>query len=393
MDVPARGPLSRRLALLLALSASGATIALGGGAFVLAGDTYAGVFLPFAGIGLILAWKRPDSPIGWMFSVFGVLGVSNAFAVAYATRGLATVPGSLPGAVLAAWYQSWSWLVYVGLLSTVLLLFPDGRVPTRRWRVVLWGVWLTVTVSAFSYAFLSSAPDKRFPTYVNPFALVLLWEYPPFFPFVFAGLVASAVALLVRARGARGVERQQLKWVGYAVALFSGTLVVGSAAREFGWTVVADVLGNDVVFYTTFSSVPVAIAIAILRYRLYDIDVLINRTLVYGLATGGIAVAFFGGVVVLQTLLRPFTTGSEIAVAASTLLTVALFQPLRSRVQQAVDRRFSRSRYDGARTLDAFAEELRDEVDLAAVREHLLGAVGQTMSPAHASLWLRERAR
>jgi hypothetical protein len=149
----------------------------------------------------------------------------------------------------------------------------------------------------------------------------------------------------------------------------------------------------DLIWPLSVSMIPIAIGIAVLRYRLYDIDVLINRTLVYGLTTGGIAAAFFGGIVLLQAVLRPFTTGSEIAVAASTLLTVALFQPLRSRVQQAVDRRFSRARYDAGRTIDAFAEELRDEVDLDAVRVHLLGAVSQTMSPAHASLWLRERER
>jgi hypothetical protein len=149
----------------------------------------------------------------------------------------------------------------------------------------------------------------------------------------------------------------------------------------------------DLIWPLSVSMIPIAIGIAVLRYRLYDIDVLINRTLVYGLTTGGIAAAFFGGIVLLQTLLRPFTTGSEIAVAASTLLTVALFQPLRSRVQHAVDRRFSRARYDAGRTIDAFAEELRDEVDLDAVRVHLLGAVRETMAPTHASVWLRERGR
>lgn len=222
-----------RLARVLAISAFGASIGMGGGAFALAGDPSAAQFLPFAIIGLLLAVRRPDSPIGWMFSGFGVLGASNTFADAYATRGLATAPGSLPGAMIAAWYQSWSWLLFVGLLSTVFLTFPDGRVPTRRWPVVLWGIWLGAAVSAFSFAFLSSAPDKRFPTYANPFALVLLWESPPFFPFFLfgtGGLVASAVALLARARRARGVERQQLNWVGYAVALFVGTSSAGSSS-------------------------------------------------------------------------------------------------------------------------------------------------------------------
>ena len=168
-------------------------------------------------------------------------------------------------------------------------------------------------------------------------------------------------------------------------------LMLGSSLQGI-FKVAVPQLWWDLVWPISVAAIPIAIGIAVLRYRLYDIDVLINRTLVYGLTTGGIAAVFFGGIVVLQTLLRPFTTGSEIAVAASTLFTVALLQPLRSRIQQAVDHRFYRSRYDAARTIDGFAEELRDEVDLDAVRTHLLGAVGQTMSPAHASLWLRERA-
>jgi hypothetical protein len=133
--------------------------------------------------------------------------------------------------------------------------------------------------------------------------------------------------------------------------------------------------------------------VAILRYRLYDIEVIIRRTLIYGSMLAVLAAAYLGGVVIVQSILRTFTSGSEISVAASTLLTIALFQPLRSRMQRAIDRRFYRSRYDAARTIDAFAEQLRDEVDLDAVRVHLLGTVGQTMSPTHASLWLRERAR
>jgi hypothetical protein len=200
------------------------------------------------------------------------------------------------------------------------------------------------------------------------------------FPLLF-GVLAAAIA---RWRRSTGIERQQLELFVYVDCLIALSLVLSASGLPGPWGLLSDV---------ALLGLPIAIAVAVFRYRLYDIDVLINRTLVYGVTTGVIAAAFFGGIVLLQTLLRPFTTGSEIAVAASTLLTVALFQPLRSRVQQTVDRRFWRSRYDAARTLDMFAEELRDEVDLDAVRAHLLGAVSQTMSPAHASLWLRERAR
>jgi hypothetical protein len=195
------------------------------------------------------------------------------------------------------------------------------------------------------------------------------------------GVLAAAIA---RWRRSTGIERQQLELFVYVGFLMGLCVVLSPSGLPGPWGPLTNV---------AMIGLPIAIAVAVLRYRLYDIDVLINRTLVYGVTTGGIAAAFFGGIVVLQTLLRPFTSGSEIAVAASTLFTVALFQPLRSRVQQTVDRRFSRSRYNAARTLDMFAEELRDEVDLDAVRAHLVGAVGQTMSPTHVSVWLRERAR
>jgi hypothetical protein len=140
-------------------------------------------------------------------------------------------------------------------------------------------------------------------------------------------------------------------------------------------------------------AIPATMGVAILRYRLYDIEVIIRRTLIYGSVLAVLAAAYLGGVVIVQSILRTFTSGSEIAVAVSTLLTIALFQPIRSRVQRAIDRRFYRWRYDSSRTVDAFAEQLRDEVDLDAVRTHLLATVRQTMAPAHASVWLRERGR
>jgi hypothetical protein len=199
---------------------------------------------------------------------------------------------------------------------------------------------------------------------------------------------ACVASLIVRYRHAGAIERQQLKWFTWAFSVMFLDLVLSASLNGLFGVTIPRQLG-EVFWPLSVSMIPLSIGIAVLRYRLYDIDLLINRTLVYGLTTGGIAVAFFGGIVLLQTLLRPFTTGSEIAVAASTLLTVALFQPLRSRVQQGVDRRFSRARYDAARTLDAFAEGLRDEVDLDAVRVHLLGAVRETMAPDQASLWLR----
>jgi hypothetical protein len=203
-------------------------------------------------------------------------------------------------------------------------------------------------------------------------------------------LVASILSLLVRMRRARGDERQQIKWLAY------GALPIGAIfVLSFIQPVVVSTFGLEasawlfVLQHIAFLSVPLAIGIAILRYRLYDIDHLINRTLVYGVTTATIAVAFFAGIVVLQAILRPFTNGSEIAVAVSTLVSFALFQPLRARVQAGVDRRFNRSRYDAARTLEDFSVHLRDEVDLDAVRADLLDAVRETVQPAHVAVWLR----
>jgi hypothetical protein len=197
-------------------------------------------------------------------------------------------------------------------------------------------------------------------------------------------MIASATSLWYRARRAGSVERQQLKLLAYAAGIVTVTIV---AVVSLG---VPLLISAEIITYALLA-IPIAVAIAILRYRLYDIDLLIKRTVVYGATTAAIAATFFLGIVALQGALRPLTSGSELAVAVSTLFSFALFQPIRRRVQDAVDRRFDRSRYDAARTVDAFAEELRDEVDLDSLSADLLAAVSRTMSPAHAGLWLRKR--
>jgi hypothetical protein len=202
-------------------------------------------------------------------------------------------------------------------------------------------------------------------------------------------LAISWAAVVIRFRRSRGIERLQIKWFFYAVGL-----VLLAFAVLFPPAFIGTVIPSEIFFFTfnfSFMLIPLSVGVAILRYRLYDVDRLINRTVVYGVTTGTIGLTFFAGVVVLPALLRPVISGSEIAVAASTLVSFALFQPIRRRVQSAVDRRFYRSRYDAARTLDAFSVRLRDEVDLDAVRADLIDAVRRTVQPAHASVWLRER--
>jgi hypothetical protein len=196
--------------------------------------------------------------------------------------------------------------------------------------------------------------------------------------------LVAAWSLVVRFRAARGIERQQMKSFAFGGGLLAVGFLVGGGLQDQGKI-------GQVFFIVVLQVVPISVALSVLRYRLYDIDVLINRALVYGATTAAIAVAFFAGIVVLQAALRPVTGGSELAVAASTLLCFALFQPVRRRIQAGVDRRFYRSRYDAVRILDRFTEELAGEVDLGAVRVSLLAAVGETLQPSHASVWLRER--
>jgi hypothetical protein len=337
--------------------------------------------LTFGPVGLLIATRRHGNTVAWILIAIG-------FAVAAsATAGDVAIAAVGPLAGLLALVNNVGFVLMVALAAALVLLYPDGRLPSRRWWPVGAAVALWSVLSAVALTLAPSIGQRGLPnpigapgtvgefaqTWLNAMLALML-------PLTF-GVIAAAIA---RWRRSTGIERQQLELFVYVGFLIGLCLVLSSSGLPGPWGVLTNVC---------MIGLPIAIAVAVLRYRLYDIDVLFNRTLVYGLTTGGIAAAFFGGIVVLQTLLRPFTSGSEIAVAVSTLFTVALFQPLRSRVQRTVDRRFSRSRYDAARTLDKFAEELRDEVDLDAVRAHLLGAVGQTMSPAHVSVWLRGRTR
>jgi len=272
------------------------------------------------------------------------------------------------------------------LLLLVPLLFPDGRLPSPRWRPILWlAVSATVLASLGSLAVEQIIP-LGLPNAHRIDSVVLRIAFDLGIAMILAGTVAAVASLIDRYRRAGPTTRLQIRWFVYAAALFGG-LAIG-VTLVFGVTSDPTIIALLSVAHSLF---PVAIMIAVLRYRLYDIDVLIRRTLVYGLTTGFVAVAFFTGIVLLQALLRPFTTGSEVAVAGSTLASFALFQPLRLRIQAGVDRRFYHSRYDAARTLDEFSERLRDEIDLEAVAAELVAAIHRTVQPAHASVWLRER--
>jgi hypothetical protein len=288
-----------------------------------------------------------------------------------------------------AWISEWVWTTGgIPLLSFGLLLFPDGHLPSPRWRPVAWLAGATLAMFVFGTAF-HTGPLANHPTITNPLAIdaaePLFGVLQPLsavcFPVV---LVCSAASIVVRFRRARGLERQQLKWLAYAVAVFA--VVVALASWEWaGWAVA------QVASLLAFGFIPLAIGIAILRYRLYEIDRLISRTLVYGLLTALLAGVYATGVFVVGRLLDPAQGRSGLAVAASTLAVAALFQPLRRRIQNLVDRRFNRSRYDAARTVEAFSGRLREEIDLDSLSAELLTVVDQTMQPTQASLWLRPR--
>ncbi len=348
--------------------------------------------LATAAIGALILWRSPMHAVGLAFAGSALAGSTEKLADQYAELATLRMLG-LPGGEWAAWLGSWIWFVQIVLTAVVLpIVFPTGRPLTRRWAFGLVTGALALTALIGTTA-LRAGPLETAPHVMNPVGVLGPEQARALMPVPLLLLVASiatAIAsMTVRYRRSSGIERQQMKWLVYALALFAMTFLGAAflylSGRDVGPAAYAVLVAATLV--------PVAAGLAILRYRLYDIDVLINRTLVYGAVTALLAATYFGAVVLIQALLRPFTAGSELAIAVSTLIVAALFQPVRTRVQSAVDRRFYRARYDAARTLDAFSSRLRNEVELDAVRADLLGAVGDTMRPAHASVWLRERVR
>jgi hypothetical protein len=391
------GGLGTRAAARLASSVCALVLVLIACALVLAflngGDVYA-VSFPLgltasALVGGLVASRRPENPIGWFFLGGAVCYAFLTFAGGYATYGLLTAPGTLPAARAMTWPLSWLWVPAVMLLLFfVPLYFPDGRLVSPGWR------WLARAALVFSVsaAVISAVKpgEMQEEGFVNPLGVQAL---RPFFDlldtFVFALyfllLFAAAASLVVRFRRSGSVERQQIKWIALAALVIPVWFLTNAPVEALSTTLFAVIDGLVV-----FALIPLAAGIAILRHRLYDIDVIINRALVYGSLTVLLVATYFGGVVGLQYALRALTgQESQLAVVASTLAIAALFGPLRRRVQGLVDRRFYRRKYDAAKTLAAFGARLRDETRLDALSEDLVGVVTKTVQPAHASLWLR----
>ncbi len=353
-------------------------------------------FLAFVTVGALVASRRPENPIGWIFCAVGLLNVLWAFALEYTVYALVTEPGSLPGGKVMAWLATgWPSILGWGLMATfVPLLFPTGRLPSSRWRPVVWFTAALLAVGMVVMALTPGPVTEEAPSITNPVGVesaadALGWGPNVVMPFLLAVMVASVISVILRFRRAQGEERQQIKWFAYAAALLATSIILGTALTIFmpvlkfgAYANVLQVLG--------VSSIPIAVGIAILKYRLYDIDVLINRTLVYGALTASLVLMYFGGVVMLQSIFRALTgQESQLAVVASTLAIAALFNPLRRRIQTFIDRRFYRRKYDARKTLETFNARLRDETDLDQVGDELVGVVRETMQPAHVSLWLR----
>jgi hypothetical protein len=349
---------------------------------------FALIAITFGALGAVLASRRPDNPIGWILCLSPVALSFTGIARGWYLHTLFADPGSLPFASSLVWAANWAWVLsFIPLLTVLLLLFPDGGPPTRRWWPLGWLTLLAMGMLIAGYAF-APGPLEDYPGVDNPLGVEgsggEVLEFFRFLGFPLFGLTAigSMASLAIRFRRSRGEERQQLKWMAAAAAL-----VVVS------WMVTAffdQALGLDVSLGLTVGllALPAATTIAVLRYRLYDLELVVNRTLVYGALSATLAGAYLGSVL-LQLALSPLTEQSDLAFAGSTLAVAALFRPARARIQDLVDRRFYRSRYDAARTVEAFSSRLRDEVELDALTAELRNVARDTMQPAHVSLWLR----
>ena len=356
-------------------------------------------FLAFPLVGALIASKRPKNPIGWICLAVGVIWMIMLTSTSYGWYGLVVKPDSVPFPAAIGSLGGWVWAPAVGLLGTYLiLLFPDGRLPSSRWRPLAWLSGAAILLVSAGSA-LTPGPVEGFPGIHNPFGLE---KYPwvadatqSLTLLLPVCILASVVSLVLRFLSSRGEEREQIKWLAFAASIlglgFSSYVIPGNILPD-------DAAGADPLWQNlledavalSFAGIPVAVGIAVLKHRLYDIDLLINRALVYGSLTALLAASYFGGVVGLQAALRALSgQESTLAVVASTLIIAALFNPLRRRVQAFVDRRFYRRKYDAAKTLAAFGTRLREETDLDALGEDLVGVARSTMQPEHVSLWLR----
>jgi hypothetical protein len=343
-----------------------------------------------SGVGGLIASRRSTNPIGWIMIAIAVLIAIGISAHDYAIYALLD-PNSVPFGEVMAWLSTWVTIPGLALLAFFVLLFPDGRLPSPRWRLFAWTTAVAIAVATVGEATVPG-PMEGFGGARNPVGIGTSFgsEYAGWLLFLALVLVIAACGVaavasqLVRLRRAPRHQRQQVKWLWYAAA-FTITAFISGGFLPGNLGIYLAMLG--------LTGMPIATGIAILKHRLYDIDLIIHRTLVYGALTATLALVYVGGVVGGGSLLREVTgeEGNNLVVAASTLAVAAVFRPARARIQAFIDRRFYRGKYDAAKALESFSSRLRDEVSLDTVSTDLLAVVDETMQPAHASLWLRQR--
>jgi hypothetical protein len=344
--------------------------------------------MSFPLVGAVIATHRPRNPLGWMFLVIGLSQGLTSFGHEYASYVFRTAPGAAPGGELAAWVSQWAWAPGLGLLLTfVPLLFPDGRLPSRRWRPVAWLSAVPIMVIPVSTAV--ALWPWRGPALLDPSGVQQamgdvgpVLGFVPYLLMLGCGLACLA-ALLLRFRRTRGIERQQLKWLLFACAVTIAIFVVVQPNTSSTWEL------GLLLALPFFLSVPVAAGVAILRYRLYEIDRIINRTLVYGLLTAILGLCYAAGSLLFALAAGAGADPPSWLVAAAPLAAAAAFRPVRGRIQAVVDRRFNRRRYHAAKTIEAFRTRLRDQVDLHTLSAELVAVADHTMEPTLLSLWLR----
>ena len=347
--------------------------------------------------GMIAPRLPPHNPVGWLFCTIGLLAGMRLFVAEYAIVTLLSEPGTLlsnlPGGEALAWVSSWLWVSHISLFLFLALLFPDGGPPSSRWRPFAWIVGVVIVVGTVAVAVWPETA-AGFDLTSHPLGVEIATDVVnPVETILYALALVAMASLVVRLRRSRGVERQQVKLFAYAVGVLAISAILAYVVSEtmsirwLGWI-------SSMLVIVGVVGLPVAVGIAILRYRLYNIDLIINRTLVYGALTVLLVAVYVGSIVVFEGLLRALTgQGSQLAIVASTLAVAALFNPLRYRIQSFIDRRFYRRKYDARKTLEAFSAKLKDKTDLQELNNDLVGVVMETMQPAHISLWLGPSTR
>jgi hypothetical protein len=346
-------------------------------------------FIAVPAVGYVLATRRPGNTVGWIFLGAGLVLGLGFFCDRYGRGGLVAAPGSLPGPRAAAWFANWIWVIPTAGLAFMLLLFPTGRLRSRRWRPAAWFVAAVFTLDA------AAQVARACRVWADPFTAFGDGWYPGSHPAVLiaapAALLTGAAAVAVRFARSSGEERLQLKWFALAALLVVAAIIPLGISPQIGLSPAVESAAVSVLkvaFCLALVCLYAAIAVAVLKYRLYDIDRVISRTLAYAIVTGVLA-GVYAGLVLLAT--QVFRVHTPVAVAAATLAAAALFSPVRGRVQRRVDRRFNRARYDADQTVAAFAARLKDAVDLDTVRKDLARAVQAALKPAHVSVWTSRR--